>query len=1362
MHSIKFHFIYLFILFLLFSSPKICAQTIHKFEHINLPSEVLDRKTNTILEGSKGFMWFGFENGLVIYDGYKGKIVNAVLEDGNIQSFGPVNDLIEDANGKIWVGTQRGVYIYDPIKETSVYLNDPNINTKVCRSLSTTSKGEILISTHDGLLIYNLDGVLLEQYIHQQSIENSLSHNVVRCTYEDENGNIWIGTYDELNLLDRKNKKLSHFKLQRSDSLYSSNNLILSIKPFNKKNDSVLLVGTETGLCIFNTISKEFTQYSHSESANSISNSVVKTICKVDNQLWLGTDLGLSVFDYDRNIFSNHYHDFNNSYSISNNVIWDLYFDSQRNLWIASDDGVDKVYLSSNNGLLNKFSKNATSFKEGISINNFSNQSNGNIWMATKQGAFKFDDNNNSYKQYLPPKILHNKVRDILVEENGLVWIATTGGLNIYDSKNKKFLKYVSKLKGENVLTSNYLTAIAQDTKGTIWIGTFNKGLFKVVKTNNGGLEFVNFKHDTNNDNSLSSNAINDLAFDENDNVWIATDKGVNCFYRLNGVFERFTDRNVFGATPNQHISHLFLDEERLLWISSTTGLYQWNSESKKFNYFNNFPTNVSSSVSLNSIVYFSAHNKFFYFNKKSNELIRVPNNEIGLKNIKGIKLMTDETILLSGKTGFASLNVNELNIKKDITSITWTSFSISNTEIKPYSEYNSRAILNKNIDATDTITLEYNENSFQVGFTSLSFNSQKDVEYQYILENYENEWSILNDGLNSVSYTQVRPGKYNLKVKASNNQGLFNSKERVLSIIVKPPIYFSWWAILIYLTFFVLLILYYRYILLNRERDRNELKFEKLEHQKSEELIELKTRFFTNITHELKTPLTLISSPIDDLLTKQLDESTLKSLSLVKRNTDRLKKLVHQILDIRKIEAGGEKLRIQKYDINKFCKQIANQFKDEAIKRDIFLQVSVATEPILLWFDFGKVEKIVFNLLSNAFKFTPNNGTIKVSIDRESSLNNESNNDYVYITVSDTGRGISKEDQKNIFDRFRSVSTSNYTNQKGTGIGLSLIYEYATLHKGTVEFESVLNVGSKFTFSLPMDKSVLEDYDVVESLNDENQEEEFEEVETLEDEHEAFIDEKLKGEVLLKALIVEDDADMREFLTAGLSTIYKVVEAEDGQEGFKLAIKELPDIIVSDLMMPNVDGVEFCKKLKADIRTSHIPFILLTAKGGVESKITGIETGVDDYIQKPFNLEHLLARTKSLINQRESLRKTFFNQQKLEPSEVTVNSLDEKFLDDLLNKIEMEMDNSELSVKLLSEILGISSTNLYRKIKALTGQTATEFIRNIRLKRAAQLLKNEHLNVSEVMYMVGFTHPSYFTRCFKEIYGVSPKLYGK
>ncbi|MDT0551832.1 hybrid sensor histidine kinase/response regulator transcription factor [Urechidicola vernalis] len=1329
------------------------AQGKYEFKNIELPSKFENTRANAILEDSKGFMWFGFDGGLILFNGYKGVEIFYVKSDIESRSFGSISSLIEDSEGKIWIGTSNGQYIYNPKSEKSIYVEDDFINGASVRSLNKTKNDEIIIGSVTGLLIYSIDGVFKELYRHQPSMSESLSNKVIRTSYEDSDGNIWVGTYDQLNLIDRGKKKIDHFKLQSRDVLLNSNNLILSIQPIDSTNDSILAIGTETGLCLFNRYSKDFKQFNHSDTQNSISNNVVKTVQPVGNQLWLGTDLGLNIFDVEENKFTNLFYNYNDSNSISNNVINNIYLDSNRNLWVATDAGVDLIYLKSEAILINQFNNTTTPFRDGIIINGFSESENGDIWFASQQGAFQYSFAKNNFKQFLPPKILHNKVQDVLIGKNGKTWIATSGGLNIYDGKTGKITNHVSKSTGENVLKSNYLTCLAMDSKGSVWLGTANNGVFKVIENENGELDFINFDYNSANVNSLSSTTILDIVIDKNDNIWVGTSSGLNCIYAHNGVVDRFEEGGLEELSSS--VNQLFFDAQNNLWAATYNGLIHWNSFNKSFSRVEESLTNFSSAAVIGSMVYFIAQNKFYIYDSASEKLMAVPNHLLGIDNPKQIELMANKNLLVTGKTGFTTFNSNDLNVVPDSTTVRWTNLKIGNEVVKPYKEIDSRFISTNSIDDTESISLNYDENSFQLEFSSLFYSAQSTVEYQYILENYDYEWKTLNDGQYGVSYTQVRPGNYTLKVKASNNQGKFNSVPKELNIKIKPPFYLSIGASFFYLITFIALILIYRRTLLKRERYRNELKLEKLEYQKSEELISLKTRFFTNITHELKTPLTLISSPIDDLLTKDLDSNTLQRLGLVKKNTDRLKKLVNQILDIRKIEAGGEQLLIQKYDITKFCNQIVNQFKVEATKREILLEFNKESESIIIWFDSEKVEKMLFNLLSNAFKFTQNKGTIRVHVKIDDAEK------FVLVTVSDNGKGISKEAQETIFDRFNSLSASNYSNQKGTGIGLSLVYEYAALHNGLVEFESVENVGSKFTFSIPLNKEAFELYDIVqeEDLLD-NKIQQTDSVDNIEVEIESIEAKNKTGK--LKVLIVEDDEDMREFLNLGLNEKYDVLTAEDGKYGFQSSIKHLPDIIVSDLMMPNVDGLRFCKKLREDIRTSHIPFILLTAKGGVDSKIEGIEVGVDDYIQKPFNLDHLLAKMKSLIKQRSDLKKMFANQQKFEPSEVTVNSLDEKFLDELLLTIEKEIDNSALTVKLLSEIMGVSSTNLYRKIKALTGQTATEFIRNIRLKRAGQLLKNKNLNVSEVMYMVGFTHPSYFTKCFKEMYGVSPKAFSK
>lgn len=1351
-----FKFIIFVGLFLMFI-PALSSQQKHKFDQINLPGEFQNIKANCVLEDSKGFIWIGFDQGLVFFDGYSGKsVIPNTNEDQDISfASSPIVSLKEDSKGHIWVGSAIGVFKYDPVLQTSEQLNDPLLVGKTCRSLDLTSKEELLIGTQSGLFIYNLEGAFLERYSHQQGSTSGLSHNIVRCTYEDQTGDIWIGTYDKLNLLQRENNLITQFNLQKKDSIFHDNNLVLSIKPMSADNDSILLVGTETGLCLFNTKTHTFSQYRHQKNKNSISNSIVKTICKVDDQLWLGTDLGLNQLDLKEQLFGNYFTDVNNSFSISNNVVNDIFLDSHRNLWIATDAGVNTLFINSNTILVNQFGPNAPFLNSGVTINNKSDKHD-ELWLATNYGAFWYQQQNNTVKNFLPPDILHNKVEDILSDDDGMVWIGTTGGLNRYDPKRNKFSSFVAQSDQPNVLTTNYITCLAQDSKGVLWMGTQNKGLFKMVK-NKGKYEFINYEHLASDENSISSNIIFDVAFDENDNAWIATEEGINCFYVSKGVIERFTDTNKYGKSPNQGVWNLQISKNDL-WISSQLGLYKWNFKSEKFQNYIYLPEEINANVAIDSSLFYVSKNRLYYYNESENKTLRIPNNEIGLSIINDVQLLDNNKLILFGKEGFSIFDPKELTIDDRIPNIKLTKLSINNTEITPKKEYNSRFIIDRNIDELNALKLNYDENTFRVDFTSFPFNDAKTIDYEYILEGYDNNWQTTTDQQNYISFTQVRPGDYKLKIRSSNKYGLFDDNFRMLNIKIKPPVYLSNTALVLYLILFILTILLYRKALIKREREKNELIFEKLNSKRSEELIELKTRFFTNITHELKTPLTLISSPVDELMNKPLDPSTLKSLSLVKRNTDRLRKLVSQILDIKKIEAGGEKLMIQQYDIVKFCEQILNQFNEESLKRNIFLQFSSNKSSLFIWFDLEKMEKILFNLLSNAFKFTPDGGTIKLIVSTKHS--DPEKNDFLSISVSDTGNGFSDEDKAALFNRFGNLTSTNYSNQKGTGIGMSIIDEYVSLHSGDIEVESLLNVGSTFIISIPKKKSLLHNYQIhADATFIEEKPEEQKNI-SQPVENKVVIPKSKKGQV--KLLIVEDDADIREFLKIELKSKYEILEAEDGEEGKKVAFKELPDIIISDLMMPNMDGLELCEILKDDIRTCHIPFILLTAKSEVQSKIQSMELGADDYLEKPFNMEHVAARIQNLLNQRKLLHQIIRQQIKLEPSKVTVTSLDENFLDLVLAQIENEMDNSELNVKLLSDKMKMSTTNLYRKIKSLTGETATEFIRNIRLKKASELLKNEQLNISEVMYMVGFTHHSYFTKCFKDLHGVSPKEFRK
>ena len=1334
-----------------------------RFEHIELPVSLQSRLVNCFLQDQQGFIWIGSGRGLLRYDGYKATVVDRVTKEGEVFKFGFVTSLIEDASGKIWIGTSKGVFIYDQTTEISTTIEA--VSEVNCRAMYRSRNGDIIVGTENGIRIITPKTSHVEAYVHQSGIDEGLSHDIVRCIYEDQQGILWIGTYDQLNRFDRTSNTFTHYRLKDVGDAISANNLILAITPNSETSDSLLWVGTETGLCLLNTRTGKFKIYRQSVNSNSLSNNVIKTCCVVKpNEIWLGTDMGLNIFDVQNEIFYSYFHQYENSYSISNNVIISLLKDNNGYVWLGTDNGVDKIYISPKKILRNQLKEGAARLKYGMSVNDFTVDENGNTWIASDEGVIKYDKNNDSYQYFAPPTILHSKIKAVHADQKGRIWIATSGGLNVYDIDKDSFISCVAEKNNPLALKINYINCITEDQKGNIWIGSHKTGIYKVVEKPGQKPVFVNFSHKPEDSNSLSSNIINDIVCDNEGYLWIATNKGINRFNITSGIFDRFFPKQQerHYISPN-YVSQLFCPDGKTVWATTSVGLCKWDKNNQSFKYFSDLPTNINAFVINKKHLWFSSLNKLYRYNPATSQLVNFPLKETGINTYtSGVFADKNGQLYFGGFEGFILFNPDNISIDTLIHEVQLTDFFILSETIKPFSKYNDRLILEKNINATKEIVLKYDENTFSIEFSSLNFDHREASQYAYILDGFDDEWQMSGNNRNFASYTKVKPGKYVFKVKAANSYGLFEDSYRELKIEVRPPIWASNWALVFYGIVLVGVFMAFRSILIARIQFRNDLRFEKLQREKSDEMNQIKLGFFTNISHELRTPLTLIISPVEKLLSRETDTDKVGTLHIIKRNADRLIRLVNQILDLRKIEKGFERLRIQQYNIVKFSERIFNDFSKLAVQRNIDMKFYSNSVLTMIWFDLEKIEKTLYNLLSNALKYTPDGGSITTEIVLTDAKKTEDSptHKYVVIKVSDTGVGIPEKDQPHIFERFTNVKVKNFTSQEGTGIGLSLVRDYVEMHNGFIKPESEENKGSIFSVYLPFAKELLTDY--IENKNDDWEQQDepahFDEntEKSISEELETAKDNGRKS----KVLIVEDDFDMRAFLTDSMKEEFQVLVAVDGVEGWNMATEHSPDMIISDVMMANMDGIELCKKLKTDIRTSHIPVVLLTAKGGIENKIEGIESGADDYVQKPVNVECLLLRTKKLIEQREFLRKSFTHKHKIEPSEITVNSIDEQFLEKLLATIEKQIDNSELNVKMLSEMMALSHTNLYRKIKALTGQTATEFIRTIRLKRAAQLLKNKHLNVTDVMYMVGFSHRSYFTRSFKEMFGVSPKEY--
>lgn len=1340
------------ILFLLFVTyNNLAGRDQLYFQSISFPGSLATRLTYSFVEDNRGFLYIGVSNALLRYDGYQTIKIATVSKDGISYSLGHVHALLKDHDGHIWLGTENGLFIYDPVSELTVVFDGINLKGVPCRALKESRRHEIIIGSEKGLHIYNPENGKVDSYFKQAKANRpALSHNLIRSIYEDNQGIIWIGTHDKLNRFDRKKNKIDIFNLRTVHPDF--NNLVLSIEPCFSPEDDKLWIGTETGLCEFNTRTLTFHIVSNADKKFPLSNNVIKTVCVVDSdQVWLGTDYGLDIYYPKTKTIETYLHNFENSYSINNNVISKIYKDKQGHVWLGTDNGANSVSYKNDYFLINKFSRNSEQLKNGISVYCFVQDHDGLFWLGTNEGLISYDEKTHKQETYLPPVLLHNKIRSLLVDKNGLLWIGTPGGINIYNKKKKVFESYASSVNNPQGLQTNYINCIEEDAYGNIWAGTYSDGVYKINYRKSGDIIFKNFRREPDNEASLSSNSIQDIEADEEDRIWIGTGDGVCTIHPIMDKVTRMFRETAPRITAS--VNKIVYSGEDV-WIASYDNLYCYNSVKKTLSRIDRIPTGIKAMFVAKGRLWFSTHDDIYSYDYKHKKLFRMPMQTIGVGNyINRSFYNVNDKGYFGANEGFVCFDTDGTLKENSRNEVHFSNFEILGTVVKTGNSYDGRIILEKNIDYTDKIVLRYSENTIALNLSSLDYGNDNKQAFSYMLDGYDDDWRILSSGQHRVEYSKLPFGQYTFRVKALDEQGFYPQNSRDLIIRILPPFYATGWAIAVYVILFITLV-YFIYSYFNKRiKEENEISYQRLQRKKMEELIEIKSRFFTNVSHELKTPLTLILNPVERLLSQEDNKQKINTLNLVKRNTERVLKLVNQILDMRRMERGQEKLVIQEVNIVVFCKFILDNFSDEAECRNIKMVFKYDNPVVNVWLDGGKVEKILLNLLSNAFKFTPDGGTVTLEINSNELVqkkNEDEKSEYITISVKDTGNGISKEELANVFDRFSTVQSVNYTSQIGSGIGLSIVKEYAKLHKGTITADSKMGEGSKFTVTLPRHKTMLVDYT-------EQDTEDKDDKDTL-----AMAMNVLSGNVEHKptVLLVDDDRDLLTFVREIFMDDFNVLIESDGVKAWDNTIVNFPDIIVSDVMMPNMTGIELCKKVKSDMRTSHIPLILLTAKGSQNDILEGISTGADDYIQKPFNMEYLLLRTKKILEMRESLRKKFILDMKSEPQEMEINSLDDKFLNQFFTILNDNLGNSKLSVQSLCDLMGLSYNNVHSKVKALTGMTIIELLKNQRLKQSAKLMENEHLNITEIMYMVGFTHNSYFTRAFKNMYGSTPSEY--
>jgi len=1096
-------------------------------------------------------------------------------------------------------------------------------------------------------------------------------------------------------------------------------------------------------------------------------NRILAIVQDKNNNLWLACSGGLVVYNPVRNSFNYYFHDPKDEQSLSLNNIISLYTDRGGKIWIGTaGKGINlfdqnRKEFSLYNGLVDR-----EPFKTSFSVSAILSESNNFLWIASQQKLFRLDRATREYK-YI--KLLYGPEGEItsLAKDNKQnIWVSSSGGLHKisddgnrityygHNPSNPKSLKdiFVRLLfidSGGNLyaLNSRYMSSFNEKTNsfthyelsfteendfaplikciyetqdGSFWFG-WNNGL---VKFNLETKEKIIFKHESGNNKSIGNSEVLTICEDPvqpKEYLWVGTQGGGLSRLKLDdGTFSNFS---VTDGLPN-NVIYGILSSGNELWLSTNNGLCRVTTDKYGTPTFRNY--DVTDGLQGNEF------NTGAYSKSISGELF--------FGGLNGVNAFFPSSI--RDNIYIPPVVFTELKYLKGA--------SDGEDELQP--------VINTATNNSE-VTIPYSQNSLTIQFAALDYTATRKNRYLYKLIPVNDDWINLGTRRN-VTFTELGAGEYELIVKGSNNDGIWNEEGASLKIIITPPFWQTFWAYGVYAVLLIIALYVVRRYELSRLRLKSRLKIESFETQKLKELDEMKSGFFANISHEFRTPLTLILGPAEQLEQNETDSNKKEKLRTINSSANRLLRLINQILDLSKLEKGKAKLRCQNGDLVIFLKGIVNSFASIAERKKICLQVVSDASEIQTYFDRDVFEKIFYNLLSNAFKFTPYGGSIEVKINQlGSESGNHPANKYCKISIKDSGTGISENDLPKVFNKFFTVDNINGFTEQGSGIGLALVKELVELHKGSITVESKINEGSTFAVSIPIGKDYLSEDEII-MIKPEKGDlhvprmKEFLDEDILLDENNEEVGEEDDS---LIALIIEDNSELRKYIASILQSDYKIVEASTGKEGCMKATESIPDIIISDIMMPEMDGYSLCKKLKADERTSHIPVILLTARAGEEDKLSGLEMGADDYLTKPFSSKELAFRVRNLIEIRQTLRKKFSNSLVIKPKEIATGSVDKTFLEKAMNVVEKNISNDKFSVEEFSSEMNLSHSQLHRKLKALVNQSAIQFIRSIRMQRALELLQNNSGNIAEVAWKVGFGDPSYFTKTFSKHFGYLP-----
>ncbi len=1316
------------------------------FRYLNKKDGLSQASVFSIAQDSTGFLWFGTRDGLNRYDGNMFRVYRQERDQKGLAG-NDVRALYTDPLTKhLWVGTLAGLSRYEADEDRFVsYFSDQTERTlwdNVIRAIFRDNSGRLWVGTYRGLNRYHPANDNFQQVnlLTRSGEDDRLD---VAFITEDNDGNVYAGTEKGLFIL-----KAGATTWVREPSLSGQH---FTCGQFDAEGN--LWLGTSSnGVVRWHPKTAAVKEYKNVPAApGSLSNNRIRAlVINSRGDLWVGTFEGLNLLAYGADSFTRFTDSSKGQGPLLHNSIRSLLIDRSDKLWCGTYYGgihhFDERYNYFTNYQSDPFDNSLNTNVVGA----FAQEADGDLWVGTEGGGLNFlDPESGAFSTYQwrvgeQNPVSANNIKALLMDDD-ILWVGTyRAGLTRFDTKTKARLHYGTDTRSGPVLTSDNVYGLLRE-RDLLWILTYGGGLNVLDLTSN---KMTYFQHEDQGVSSISSDNTRTILRRNGGGYWIGTDFGLNrVTVDETGMPTQFTpylaEEKVYALAP----------AKGGVWVGTFSGgLFRCDDEGaviRRYTTADGLPDNSVFGIleTAGGILWLSTGSGLSRF-EPDTEVFNNFNETNGLINLEfnfNAAFKTQEgDFLFGGINGFTRFDPMAFSPNLNIPPVVFTRLLRNNQEVAIGED---AGVLNHSLNATTELVFAYDEADFTIEFAALDYFSAGNNHYAYMLEGLDRDWNY-STGETQASYTIQREGEYTFRLLGANSDGVWNPNERQISVVVLPPPWRSWWAYLIYLTLIGLTV----FALIRFLRLRHKVQLQEVAKQQQDELMEMKLRFFTNITHEFRTPLTLILGPLEQLLNKtNPKEEVGRQLGLINRNAQRLLNLVNQVLTFRRLATDHEPLRVSECLLTEFMDDVYASFEGVAEIRGIEYQLVHEVDDLYLWCDQSKLEKVFFNLLSNAFKFTPDGGEITVGTARLGE-------DRVKIWVRDTGIGIPKELHPEVFKRFYEKSVGKQSNIKSSGIGLAVSRKMVELHGGDIYIEECTPPGAKFVVELKLGQ---EHFSEVVT--------EFDAPVKEEPQLPGFVEEELMGINTVSEttggqtiLVVDDNEDVRTYVASIFSPQYHVLQATTGKHGLTVARQSLPALVISDVMMPEMDGMAFCHALKNDLEISHIPVILLTARSGQPFKLKGLRTGADDYVTKPFNPEELILRVANMLSNRQRFKDSFQTTLAVEPSRVEVTSIDEEFLLRVLKIAEEHVHDPGYKVEHFARELAVSRTLLFNKLKALTGQTPSKFLKNFRMKRAAQLLADSDYRISKIAEMVGFRDDRYFSECFKKQYGVAPGNYRK